>query len=275
MKRTFLARRNALLTSRSVSWGALVFAAIFFIVILRFFTPNFFLHLFAPAFKAADALAAESHALLSGFGDVAVLTQANEKLTSENSALASENQTLAKKVDTLSALLGASAPASAPSILAGVVARPPVSPYDTLILAVGKKGGVVAGMEAFADGGVPIGIVSSVLDDFSRVTLFSSPGMTTSAWAGHANIALTLTGEGAGAMSASVARAAAVGEGDIVFVPGPGMLPVGSVLRVDGNALSPSVTLRIMPAVNPSSLSWVMLRATGVVPTVSATSTVP
>ena len=57
-------------------------------------------------------------------------------------------------------------------ILAGVVARPPVSPYDTLVLAAGRVDGVEVGMEAFGAVGVPVGVVSSVLEDFSRVTLF-------------------------------------------------------------------------------------------------------
>ena len=37
----------------------------------------------------------------------------------------------------------------ASGILAGVVARPPESPYDTLVLAAGKNAGVTLGMEVF------------------------------------------------------------------------------------------------------------------------------
>ena len=74
-------------------------------------------------------------------------------------------------------------------------------------------------------------------------------------------------------MHASVARAANIAVGDVVSVPGPGELPVGSVVRVDSDPLSPAVTLRIMPAANLFSLAWVELRATGVVPMTLATST--
>lgn len=274
MKKTSLARRNALLLSGSLSWGALAFAFAVAMLLLRLLAPNLFWQAFAPVFQVSDTLAAKSHSFLTSFSDAAVIAGKNEKLASENAALANQNAALLQKVANLSALLGDTSVAkSAPSILAGVVARPPESPYDTLVLAAGEKEGVVLGMEAFGDGGVPIGVVSKVDSDFSRVTLFSSPGMLTDGSVGHGNLPLTLTGAGAGSLTASAARAADVAVGDTVFVPGPGMLPIGSVVRIDSDPLSPGVTLRIKPAVNPFTLAWVQLRATGVLPTTFATST--
>ncbi len=274
MKKTSLARRNALLLSGSLSWGALAFAFAVAMLLLRLLAPNLFWQAFAPVFQVSDTIGAKSHSFLTSFSDAAALAGQNEKLASENAALANQNAALLQKVANLSALLGDTGVAkSAPSILAGVVARPPESPYDTLVLAAGEKEGVVLGMEAFGDGGVPIGVVSKVESDFSRVTLFSSPGMLTSGSVGHGNLPLTLSGAGAGALTASAARAADVAVGDTVFVPGPGMLPIGSVVRIDSDPLSPGVTLRIKPAVNPFTLAWVQLRATGVLPTTFATST--
>jgi cell shape-determining protein MreC len=118
-------------------------------------------------------------------------------------------------------------------------------------------------MEAFGAGGVPLGKVTSVLSDFSRATLFSSPEMTTNGWVGSAKVPLTITGSGAGTMSASLARSADVSVGDTVSISGPGMLPVGVVVRIDSDPSSPAVTLRITPAVNPFSITWVLLRDTG------------
>ena len=274
MKRTYLAKRNALLSSRSVSWGtgALLFSLVMLFV--RLFAPNFFWQVWSPVFRAGDVVAAESHAVFSSFGNASQLAAQNEKLASENVALANKNQTLEQKIASL--LLLATAPSIAISgIVAGVVARPPQSPYDTLVLAAGKKTGVQIGMEAFGEGGSPIGIVSSISSDFSRVTLFSSPGIATGAWVGHASLPLTVIGAGAGVLTASVARSAGIVAGDVVFVPGPGMLPIGSVERVEGDPLSPVMTLRIVPSTNPFSIAWVALRATGIVPPSFATSTVP
>lgn len=265
MKRIFLAKRNAFLSSTDVSWGvsALIVAVLLFLV--RLLAPNFFWQVFTPAFHSADSLATESHRFFSSFGDTAQLALQNERLLDENTVLANENEALLQKTISLEALLGSPATGknNTPKIIAGVVTRPLESPYDTLVLAEGTRAGVAQGMEVFGAGGVPIGVISSVLTDFSRVTLFSSPGMSITGWVGRANVPLTISGAGAGVMNASVARSAGIAAGDIVFAPGPGMLPIGSVVRVESDPSSPSVTLRIMPALNLFSISWVIVRDTG------------
>lgn len=272
MKKISLARRNALLTSRDATGGALALALFAGIALLRFFAPDLFWQAAAPAFRAADGLAAGVHTVLAGFRTAAALVAQNDALSEQNLALASENQELTKKIALLSAL---SDGPSTPGIRAGVVARPPQSPYDTLVLAAGKQDGVALGMEAFAAGNVPIGFVSQVTGGFSRVTLFTAPGVETGGWVGPRDIALTLEGAGGGALRAAVARTAGIVAGDTVYAPGPGMLPIGSVVRVDSDQLSPSITLRILPAANLFSLAWVELRSTGVVPLLAATSTSP
>lgn len=276
MKRTFLAKRNALLSSRNFSWGVSVLALASFLLLLRLFAPNLFLQVATPFFKVSDTLAAQSNAFFSSFSDAARLATENEKLANENTALAIENQTLVQKFANVETLLSVGTTLKeVPGILAPVVARPPISPYDTLVLAEGSKSGVTIGMEAFGESNVPIGIVSSVLTDFSHVTLFSAPGVSTNGSVGHANVPLTLVGAGAGTFYASVAREANIAVGDIVFVFGPGQRPIGSVVRIDNNPLSPGVILRIQPAQNPFGISWVVVRATGIVPPFFATSTLP
>ena len=265
MKKTFLTKRNALLTSAGVSWGAVALMLAVLMLLVRLLAPNLFWRVFTPVFHTADTVAAGSHALFSSFGNTANLVLENEKLQNENAALASENQTLLQKTADQGVLLGAPAAGknATAEILAGVVARPPESPYDTLVLAEGTSAGVAVGQEAFAGGGIPIGIVSSVISNFSRVTLFSSPGMTFTGWIGQAHTPVIIVGSGAGTMSASLARSAHVAVNDTVFGPGPGMLAIGSVVRIDSDPSSPSVTLRIRPVFNLFSVSWISLRDTG------------
>ncbi|MDP2651538.1 MAG: rod shape-determining protein MreC [bacterium] len=268
MKKTFLAKRNTLLSSADVSWGIIALAFALIVLLVRLLAPNFFWYAFTPIFRSADSLAAASHSFVQSFSDTAVLAARNEQLMNENAALANENVALTQKVADISAIGKASG-----GILAGVVARPPESPYDTLVLSAGSDAGVALGQEAFGAGGVPLGIVSSVLTDFSRVTLFSAPNTKTAGWVGRASLPLTIFGAGAGAMQATAARSAGIAVGDIVFVPGPGMLPIGAIVRVESDPSSPSVTLRIQPALNPFSVTWVLLRDTGAPLLTSATST--
>lgn len=263
MKRIFLAKRNALLSSASASWGAFALAFAVLALLLRLLAPDLFLHTFAPVFRIAESVAAKNHSFLSSFSDAAALSAKNEQLMSQNAALASENQALLQKVFALAALGGAEGAPRAAEIIAGVVARPPQSPYDTLVLAAGAESGVTLGMEAFGAGGVPLGVVSAVTKDFSRVTLFSAPGRVTRGWVGEASVPIDIFGAGAGAMSASLARSANSAVGDRVFVPGPGQLPIGLVARIDSDPSAPGVTLRITPLFNLFSTTWVSLRDTG------------
>lgn len=264
MKRIFLAKRNALLSPESLSWGVFALTLVIFMLLVRLLAPNVFLQAFAPVFRSAAALSATTHRLSAGFRDAAALALQNERLAEENAALSSENTALVAKTASLSALLGSSSKErAAPGILAGVVARPPESPYDTLVLAAGTKEGVALGMEVFGIGGVPLGIVSTVSDDFSRVTLFSSPSMTTHGWVGSEKLPLTIQGAGGGAFNASLARASGIAAGDTVFAPGPGALPIGTVTRVDGDPAIPEVVLRIQPALNVFSITWVVVRDAG------------
>lgn len=265
MKKTFLAKRNALISSASFSWGGVALLGVVFVVFLRVLFPDIFWTLSVPVFRTSDALASANHSFFAKFNDAAALTEKYEILLKENEALASENLLLSKKISSLMSLDGTSgmSPAQSSSIVAGIIARPPMSPYDTLVLAEGSRAGVTVGMEAFGAGGVPLGIVADVSSNTARVVLFSASGVSTSGWVGKDNVAITLYGMGGGALSASLPRAAGIVVGDIVYVPGPGMLPVGAVSRIDGGPSSPSVTLRISPSINIFSISDVRLRSTG------------
>lgn len=225
-------------------------------LLLRLLAPNAFLYAFAPLFGAADALSAKSHEVLSSFGDTTALALENDLLKETNAALANENQQLLARAEARDELTQA-------GIIAGVIARPPTSPYDTLVVAAGANAGVVLGMEAFGSGGVPLGVVSDVLADFSRVTLFSSPTISVNGWLGRKMTPITLHGAGAGAFRADIARLAGATVGDIVYVPGPGALPVGAVLRIDSDSSSPVAVLYVQGALNPFSITWVELRPAG------------
>lgn len=260
MKKTFLVKRNALLSLTSFSWGLFALGCAIIALSVRLIAPNLFWHMTAPLFHIADSITTGSRILLSEFQQKATLVAENKRLVQERTVLTNENIALQKKMRSLEAFSGVSNRKRQEGIIADVVARPPTSPYDTLVLSAGEHSGVTLGQHAFGPGGVPIGTVTSVFDDFSRVTLYSSPGSTLQGWVGDANIPLTITGVGAGALQASIARSANINGGDTVFAPGPGMLPLGTVLRIDSDPSSPEVILHIMPLANIFTLGLVELR---------------
>lgn len=257
-------KRNALFSGAEWSWGvaALMFALV--ALALRLVAPDMFWRVVQPVFELSDATTNQMHGFFASFGDAATLAVRNEKLEEENAALAAENRTLEERVRNLG-----SESRTTGAIRATVVARPPQSPYDTLVVVAGERAGVRLGMEAFTPpvgvaptGGIPIGIVSAVQGDFSRVTLFSSSGTLSAGWVGPQSLALTLRGVGGGAFSAIVARTADIAVGDAVSLPGPGPVVIGSVVRIDNDPTMPGVTLRIQSAFNLFSTTVVELRPT-------------
>lgn len=265
MKKIFWNRRNALLSSGGFSGGAVAVLGVIFLLVLRFAFPNVFLTLTMPLARVGTFFAEATYGVRSGFSNAVQLTSQNNVLMKRTEALAIQNRALSDKVLSLTSLLGDSrSPATVtPGLVASVLARPPVSPYDTLVLSLGADSGVTRGMEVFGTGNVPIGVVSSVTRSFSRATLFSAPGESLAAWIGAAHTPLTISGAGAGAFSAPAPRAAQIIVGDAVYAPTTlGALPIGTVVRIDSAPAEPFVTLRIAPAVNPFTLSEVVLRAT-------------
>lgn len=279
MKRTFLTRRNALLSAEGVSWGAYALVVVLVLLGTRLLVPNLFFYITAPLLKSGGAVADYSHRFFSQFGERSELVRNFEKLQEENTALAHENETLIQKTTSLEAMLGSGASAGRvlpTSVVAGVLSRPPETPYDTLVIDKGTRQGAALGQEAFGSEQVPVGIVTGVMNDFSRVTLFSAPGMSVGARLGAHELPFTLTGAGGGVLTGAITRSTLYAVGDTVFVDGPGAQPVGEVVRIDDDPAAPSVTLQIKPVTNPFSISWVVLRESGVVfKTTSATSTVP
>jgi cell shape-determining protein MreC len=187
MKKTFLARRNALLSSTTgLSWGLVALACVLLLVLVRFVAPNFFLHLSTPFSTASSATNGKVRAFVAGFRNTSALAERNTQLVYENQALAFENQTLIARIEDMGKFAD---PALPEGVMAGVLARPPESPYDTLVLSSGLDDGIALGMRVFGPGGVPIGTISQVTADFSRVTLFSSPGVVTGGWVGETWVA--------------------------------------------------------------------------------------
>jgi cell shape-determining protein MreC len=230
-------------------------------ILLRVFLPGALVTIATPFWKGGSSLEASVGNTFSGFGNASKLASENTSLQSQVSELENENAVLTARAQDLTKLLGGQAQTAGGSILAGVLARPPESPYDTIIVAAGAKDGVVANATAFATGGIPIGTVQSTTAHSATIALLSTPNLTTNGWVGENRIPLTLNGTGAGTFTATLPKAAPVAVGDNVYVPGPGAVPIGSIARIDTDPSSPTVVLYIQPLVNIFSLTWVEISA--------------
>ncbi|MDB5195354.1 MAG: Rod shape-determining protein MreC [Parcubacteria group bacterium] len=251
-------RRTALIPAGGVFLiGTLIVLAVL-MFLLQIFAPGLLARAAAPVWQLGNGIASGFAAGTSVFGNAPELTRERDTLAAQNLALAEDNRTLTAKNADLEALIGA-APPPEHRILAGVLARPPVSPYDTLVVDAGSGKGVVVGALAYGPGGVPLGTVASASDVSAHIALFSTGGRVTEGWVGDTRIPITLTGRGGGAFDATLPRNSGIAVNAVVYVPGPGALPVGTVVRIDSSPSSPRDTIYIAPYVNLYALTWVMV----------------
>lgn len=249
-------RRTALLSSGGVVSSIGLALLIVLIFTLHTFAPGFLVRMGQPFWKVGSAFSSGLRVGWSLFGNAAELTRERDALAAENLALHEQNRTIVARVTDLEALIG-NAPAGESRILAGVLARPPVAPYDTLIVAAGSLNGVREGALVYGPGGVPLGTVAGVATDSSHIALYSTGGRITEGWVGEKRIPITLTGRSGGAFDATLPRGSAIAVNDVVYVPGPGALPLGTVVRIDSNPSSPRDIVHIAPYANLFSLTWI------------------
>lgn len=258
MNRPFSPRHrysNGLVPGSGSFTGAIVVFVIVVLVAIRLALPTLWHSATASLWHVGQSIS--SH--LSGVGTTesrAALKSERDTYAAQVAVLSSQNAALEAKVSDLTNVLGTRT-SPVPGIVASVRARPPVAPYDVLIIDQGTNAGVTIGALVTGNGGTPIGTIGQADAMESRVTLFSTHGIQTPGWAGNARIPVTLTGAGAGAFTASVPKAAGVQAGDGVYIANSGAYPVGTVVKIESDPSSPTVGLDVRPYANPFSLAWV------------------
>ncbi|MDB5190323.1 MAG: Rod shape-determining protein MreC [Parcubacteria group bacterium] len=251
------ANRNRLLSGRTPLVLVVLVVLVGVAYAVRMFAPGTFAFVGTPAWKAGTSLTASvSHAFT--FTSGAKLANERDALAADNAALTAQNLTLTTQVRDLTALLGTRTE-SAKGILASVLARPPVAPYDVLIVDQGSLDGVTTASPVFGNGGTPIGVVTDITTHTAHITLYSATGTHTEGWVGANHVPVTLTGTGAGGFETSVPKDAGVQVGDIVTLPGNGGTPIGTITKIQIDPSSPTVVLDMRPYTNPFSLTWVTI----------------
>jgi cell shape-determining protein MreC len=238
--------------------GVIALGILVLIFGVRFIFPNAFSFVLAPVWNIGSALSAGVGSSATIFTSEAQQRAERDELVARAETLSAENAVLAARLSDLTRLLGTRTEPMA-GIVAGVVARPPVSPYDVLILDTGTNAGVKVGARVEGAGGVPLGIIAATTNTSARALLYSSPGKVTSAWLGEERLPLEVTGVGSGGFRASVAREVAVKEGDLLYFAGPGAVPSGIVVDASTDPSDTKVRLQIRPYVNPFSVTWVTI----------------
>jgi len=140
------------------------------------------------------------------------------------------------------------------SVLAAVLSKPNNSPYDTLIIDIGKDKGIQKGDKVLASGEVVFGTIEEVYDKSSKVELYSSPGLIQNVLLGGGAIPATAKGKGAGNFEITLPRDVEVSLGDVVTIPDIEITILGTVLYIEKDPNSPFQTILVKSPVNLSEL---------------------
>lgn len=144
-----------------------------------------------------------------------------------------------------------------PRILGYVLAKPGIMPYDTFIIDVGSKDGVIVGDRVLVGDTVAVGSVVALQRSISKVQFISSPGVVTPVLLGSSALPVDAHGFGGGILSITVPRGVAVSIGDALYLPTAPRLYLGAVLAVDLRPADALKTVFVRLPVNLFELSSV------------------
>ena len=231
-------------------------AAIVVLLFLRFLFPTFFFAVAAPLWKAGDAITKTTDQLFSGFKTKQTLIEELTQAQQERNELLQENKTLAAKMSDIQKVVQGAEEKNI-TLVAGVIARAPLSPYETLTIQLEQTSTPVANALVVGPGGVPLGTIAEAHDSIAQVRLFSEKGRITEGWIGDSKLPATLIGSGTGSFETTLPIAAAVAVNDAVYLPGPGALFIGSIARINRDETTQKLHVFIRSVVNPFSITWV------------------
>jgi cell shape-determining protein MreC len=146
---------------------------------------------------------------------------------------------------------------SSRALLGVVLARPTVSPYDTLIVDIGEREGVNRGDKVRAYGSIVIGEVEEVYRSASLIKLFSAPGVKSSVIVGATNILIQAKGRGGGNFIIELPRDVEVQIGDSILLPNIRMQLLGTVEYIEKAPSEPFQTIYFKSTINMGELRFV------------------
>ncbi len=105
------------------------------------------------------------------------------------------------------------------TVVARVIARPPQSLYDTLVVDAGSKEGIKVGEKVLYGDNIMIGEIAEVFEKNSKVKLFSSSGENINVTVGKQAVPALAVGAGGGNFEIKIPRNTPVSLGDSILAP--------------------------------------------------------
>jgi cell shape-determining protein MreC len=147
-------------------------------------------------------------------------------------------------------------------VLAGVIGRSGVLPYDSLMLDRGTKNGVVNGAPVYIGENNVIGIIKNATTHTSLVELVTTPAFKTTVYIMGPDIYTNAVGMGGGQMRVGVPQGIVLSEGDLVVLPSVTSGVYGAVSYVQSEASRPEQYGYVSPKIPIASIRLVAIGKT-------------
>jgi cell shape-determining protein MreC len=144
-------------------------------------------------------------------------------------------------------------------IASRILSKPPVSPYDTLVIDTGSSEGVNLGNKVFSSDNIIVGIVTNVTPHTSLVRLFSSGNEKQEAVLSRTGASFVLVGSGGANLKLEVPKDTDILWGDVFSYPGLSASTIATVSYVDTNSQSAFKTVYLKVPGNVFSTKWVFV----------------
>lgn len=142
-------------------------------------------------------------------------------------------------------------------IMAGVIAKPSQSLYNSMIIDRGARDGIVVGQLVTTQGSIALGQIASVTDRTATITLFSGPQFNDNLIIKGQNITVPTTGRGGGNFEIHIPREIVVADGDLLTLPAHPDLAVGMIKSVTFDPRDPFQTVLARTPINLQELRFV------------------
>ncbi len=186
----------------------------------------------------------------------------NENLIKENTDLKSamiDYQVLKNENISLKESLGRITPGK-DMVLANILTKPNYSPYDTIIIDIGKNVGVLIGNKVYANAITPIGEVVSVYDNTALIALYSNPGRVTEAIIDGVNASVELVGRGGGNFEMTIPVDLPFNKGTLILLPNLSSEVVAVMEDVISTPTDPMKKVLLSSPINVQNLKWVFVK---------------
>ncbi len=142
-------------------------------------------------------------------------------------------------------------------LVARVLQRPNILPYDLLQIDQGSQNGVVLGAPVYSGVDSLIGIVVSVDTTYSFVDLFTSPGFISTAYIFGPDVFAPLEGVGGGVARVKLPQGVPIEVGQLVILPGVSSAIYGEIIEVQNEPTQPEQYGYITPPLAINNLLYV------------------